>query len=485
MKKLSLAFRSEKTVFKVSIFLFILSSIFSTGFHHADEHFQILEFAGSKLGITPIEELPWEYEAGIRPTIQPTMVVGIYKLFDFLGIASPFSVTFFLRLLSAALSFASMLLLYRVLKDKITNPVLQKWFLWLSFILWFALYNGVRFSSENWSGATFIIAFSLYFLKKNKTLFSWLGLGFLFGLSFTFRFQSAIFVAGFMAWMLFIDKQKISHLSVILLGILSAIGIGILIDTWFYGEFTLSFWNYFDINLLQHKASSFGVDPWYYYFSNFFLNAIPPFSLLFIVATIGFVFLKPKNPITWVIVPFLLIHFFISHKELRFLFPMVGFMPFVVIAFIQHVNSKKGKVISNKIAKIFMTLFFIVNFIISLVVSFRSVNHRVSLFEAVYTKHNSPSIMYFFDDTPYGNDLNIYFYKSKNLALVEIKSLEEIPKNQKHSLVIFNNSKRPKVLPKNFKNIYSTYPDWIKLFNINHWVERAGGWTVYEITAMN
>ena len=49
----------------------VITAWFSNTFYFPDEHYQILEFMGHKLGITPASELPWEFEARIRPWLQP------------------------------------------------------------------------------------------------------------------------------------------------------------------------------------------------------------------------------------------------------------------------------------------------------------------------------------------------------------------------------------------------------------------------------
>jgi GPI mannosyltransferase 3 len=98
-------FADKRNIYIVSAALLFLSAVFSLGHHHFDEHFQILEFAGLKLGLTSIEQLPWEYEAQMRSTIQPLMVVLFYKCFALFVEPSPFFLAFFLRLLSAALFF--------------------------------------------------------------------------------------------------------------------------------------------------------------------------------------------------------------------------------------------------------------------------------------------------------------------------------------------------------------------------------------------
>ncbi len=75
--------KKEKTIYILCIITLVLTSIFSLGYHHFDEHFQILEFAGSKLDLTTPNNLPWEYDYQMRPAIQPAIAVCLYNFFLF------------------------------------------------------------------------------------------------------------------------------------------------------------------------------------------------------------------------------------------------------------------------------------------------------------------------------------------------------------------------------------------------------------------
>ena len=44
-----------------------------------------------------------------------------------------------------------------------------------------------------------------------------------------------------------------------------------------------------------------------------------------------FMMKKMKHFLTWIFIPFLFFHSLVPHKELRFLFPFVNFIPFVVV----------------------------------------------------------------------------------------------------------------------------------------------------------
>jgi len=67
-------------IFLSSVIIYSITAYFSVGYYYFDEHYQILEFANIKLGLTETESLPWEYAAKIRPSIQPLIYVAIYKI---------------------------------------------------------------------------------------------------------------------------------------------------------------------------------------------------------------------------------------------------------------------------------------------------------------------------------------------------------------------------------------------------------------------
>ena len=100
--------QKERQAFLLALFLLILTSYFSVGYHHFDEHFQILEFAGLKLDLTTQSELPWEYHSQMRAALQPAIVVGAHAAFRVLGLAeNPFTIAFLLRCTSAILSLVA------------------------------------------------------------------------------------------------------------------------------------------------------------------------------------------------------------------------------------------------------------------------------------------------------------------------------------------------------------------------------------------
>ena len=69
---LSFFTKNSKTIlFSLISVLYVVAVFNSNGFHHPDEHFQLIEVAGIRAGWNSVRDLAWEYDYQIRPTLQP------------------------------------------------------------------------------------------------------------------------------------------------------------------------------------------------------------------------------------------------------------------------------------------------------------------------------------------------------------------------------------------------------------------------------
>jgi phosphatidylinositol glycan class B len=470
-------------VYLFSAIALLILAYFSIGYLHPDEHFQILEFAAWKLNLTTPDKLPWEFHFQIRPSIQPAIVVATHNLFALFDCRNPFFITFFLRILSAVLSFTAMWMIYRNYSGGIRDKVFQKWFLFLSFLLWFALYNNVRFTSEAWSGSIFIIGFSYLFLQKRELF--WLDYfitGILLGLSFVFRFQAGLLIAGLFCWLLFIKKEKLLYLTLLAIGIAGAILLGFILDRWFYGNWVFTAWNYFQQNILADKLSGFGIQPWWFYFEDVFIRAVPPFSIVFILAFIlVFIFLR-KDVLTWTLLPFVLFHFLMGHKETRFFWPIIGFIPILVIKASELVQNQWNVNISgNRYFSGFVKIFMYCNILMLFIVFFNPADSQVKVYKAVYDQYPDPITLYYINEDPYYRAKEIHYYKRENLEIKKAQLRVNLDSSNRKKYLIAVRGTDPELsLFKDHKLVYASYPEWMKRFNINHWLDRTKIWYVYE-----
>lgn len=290
---------------------------------HADEHFQILGFAWARAGLASVETLPWEWDARIRPTLQPTLALGALGSLRAAGVTSPFAWVLLLRLASVAAAFAVLLRVLAHASPHLTRAGRQA--LWCAgLLLWFTPLFFGRFTSENWSGMALALALTLLpgsgATPRRDAL-----AGALLGLSFLFRYQMAMAVLPALAWVAAEGgRRRALRMGLAAAAVAAA---GSLLDAWFYGEWVLAPWNYLRVNLLEGVAAGFGVSPWWSYLAWVALLPFPPVGVpLLLLATAG-ALARPRSPWAWTAAAILVGHSLLAHKEPRFLLPLLYLLP--------------------------------------------------------------------------------------------------------------------------------------------------------------
>jgi phosphatidylinositol glycan class B len=321
--------------------VYILTAVHSNGYHHPDEHFQLIEFAGLKSGWNQGADLAWEYDAQIRPALQPAIALCVFKVLNLSGINDPFLLSMALRLLTAVLSLICIGISVRNFLPSIQRNY-RTFFILLSYLLWFLPAVNVRFSSESWAGLMLLPAVSMIYSEKNGINRNIVA-GILSGLSFVFRFQMAIAIFGLLLWLVIIKKEQLKNILYLLSGIIAVVIAGTAVDRWFYGNFVFTPWNYFNINIIHGMASHFGVAPWFFYLQEILMRPVFIIGIIILLSMLILAVYDYKHILLWCLVPFLLVHSLIPHKELRFLFPAVNFVPLILMLAFQRVKSVYGK----------------------------------------------------------------------------------------------------------------------------------------------
>ena len=299
----------------------IVTAYFSDLFYFPDEHYQVLEFMSRKLGTTQPTDMPWEYFARIRSWMQPFIYYLIAWPLMTLGLKDLFHITFVLRLLTGVLSWIALALFARETLKSLEGA--EERLSFARYLPWFGFlpYLFVRTASETMSAAFFTLGLALVMNRQNPRRL--LAAGLLCGLAFVCRYQSAFLILGLMAWLTLIARTRVNGLALFCAGLVLALGAGTLVDYWGYGAFNFTPWLYFKANILDGVAAkSFGRDPVYAYLYMGLANIFLPISLVLMAAMAMMWARNPRHVITWVTVPFILIHSLIAHKEPRFLFPL-------------------------------------------------------------------------------------------------------------------------------------------------------------------
>ena len=177
------------------------------------------------------------------------------------------------------------------------------------------------------------------------------GMGLLAGAAFISRYQVGFALFGFGLWLL-VFARRWRLLAGLALGGAAMLGVGVLVDYWLYGTWTCSPVNYLRENILNSHIDKFGIKPWYFYLSDTVSKGFVVYGLAILAATCWFFVRNPKHVITWTMVPFLLAHQLVGHKELRFLFPVLPFIPFFAVLLArdlpQRVAAKPDRPVSRR-----------------------------------------------------------------------------------------------------------------------------------------
>lgn len=488
----------EKRMLFIAFVAHLICVWFSVGFHHPDEHFQLIEFANFKLGKTPLNRLPWEYPAEMRPGLQPFMVYILLKPYYALGFDNPFHFTMILRFISGMTALFTAWQFHKIIAPQIKTESLRKAHLVLSILGWGLVYLHVRFSSENWSAIAFTWAI-IALWRGNKNAY-WL-FGILSGFSFVFRFQALFMIGGAGLWMLFVGKAKVQDILKVVAGFIIVFVFGLLFEYWLYGHFTISTWNYFYQNIVENKAAYFGVEPWYWYFIKIIDEGIVPFSFILLLSIPVMSVYKPKHILTWAIMFFLAGHMFVGHKEFRFLYPLAFFYPFLAVCTIEFLLQKTEHFAQKRwfigTQKFLWVSFWIVNGVALFGRITKPANDIVALNETLRKMVKKKTvILYSHNFNPYANSdtqgadfyINPLIVKSvcidkylndtaslkgKNVWLFSERAHARDEFMFQYAGSFFDSS-RTEVL-------WTRLPIWTYKYDFNEWLQRSNPYTIYQL----
>lgn len=333
---------------------------FNGGRYHPDEHWQILEFAWHKLGNVPVTGLAWEFAARIRPGVQPWMAVGLITGLQKIGLFTPFLAALILRLVSTALGLWVALELCAWCLPTIRDLAYRRLAFYGSLFLWMAPVLHTRFSSEAWGGALTFGGLCLLFAadaalgdastdvpdglpyarpvvaaRSSEVVAVGLALaaGATWGFAFFARYQMAAAIGGAGLWWLFARRGPRRLTAAVVAGFLAATACNVVIDHWLYDEWVLTPLQYFVTNVVHGRASTFGVRPWYMTLAPFMAMLLPPFSVVLLPLIVAGCWWCRRHVLVWMLVPFVLEHIMMPHKEVRFMFPMIFVLgPLVALA---------------------------------------------------------------------------------------------------------------------------------------------------------
>lgn len=398
-----------------SLLSHVVAAWLSLGYHHADEHFQILEPLGWKLCLYSSKDFAWEFGEQIRPGLQVLMAWCVGKGLLAANIYNPFLLTAILRQLTGLFCWALTWLFYKNWRNSFTTTVQQKALLIFCSLLWFIPYLHVRFSSENWGGILFFsgLYIILYgFKKSNKKVLKYLIGGLLMGLGFYIRFQMAFAIIGFIAWAFYSKQFTLKTFIALAIGGTFAAAIGAYADFWLYSDWVLTPFNYFYQNIVANVAASYGTSPFYAYITMFIEIAVPPISIVLLLWLIFGMWKAKHQSYTWILIAFIVGHSFVAHKEFRFLFPMALLVPYILTKGVELGKERLSKYGATTLKK-WGVAFVIINLLLMSYSIVKPGSGREPLLYSLYKFHkkNPDKEIAFIKKEPFDSGLKLNFYR--------------------------------------------------------------------------
>lgn len=497
--------------FLILLLVHLVTSIFSHGVFHCDEHFQIIEFVGFKLGWVSPEALPWEYTAQIRPWLQPFLYFIPTKALAELGFRDPFILEGLMRILSGLLGWGSLTLLARSLYRYLNRTSEAFWITLLFSSFFFLPQFHVRTSSESMSSAFLMLSFALAlklvdsspgnFILKNRNLvwsnppFLFALFGSLLGIAFAARYQVAFAGLG-LALLVFVKTpHKIDCAFFGTLGGVLTLALAAVIDFWGYGNWVFPPYRYLSVNLLEGKAAEFGVSPWWAYFVSLRKNFLNPYGTLIVTGIIlsawiplqhFWILRKQRTEFTpirqlglalaSVILPFVIIHMAIGHKENRFLYPIVwcSWLLFLLQLGIPFYRFIAFRNLQSHVLRPLFTIHVILTLILVMRNAFTELESRTSILKEIKTqsKHTERITLRILDGVnPYAlgcgssnlcnSNLVAEFIQPKNL-LLDCRNESQSP--LAGSLALQTYTRSPELIPApppGCRSLISTQATWM------------------------
>ncbi len=295
----------------------------------ADEHFQIVELAAYKLGLLPRSCLAWEFGYEVRPFFQPLLEYTILRIVRLVPGIDVFSQLALLRMAFAAFAFFA---LDRFVREsscwlpESRRATHRKLLYGLGFLPWLA----ARPCSEVVATSFFVLGLCELLppargsvAAQGRRLRRPLLAGLLLGAAVETRFQSAFLLVGLLAWLLIIDRRKLTEIAAIGGGGIVLRCVGALADRWGYGHWVFPPYHYYHVNMVEGVANAFSTAPFTFYFLITWANLFLPSALLVFVSMFVLWVRQPRHVLSWITLPFFFVHdVLLAHKEERFLWPL-------------------------------------------------------------------------------------------------------------------------------------------------------------------
>ena len=260
----------------------------------------------------------WEYQVGTRHYLYPGILAGLLFALEVVGVRDPILQASVIRaLISIAVLCGAAMIAWELDARRREGPA-SVLFLSLCALSPDLIYITVRTLSE--SAMMVPLLMGVYYLPRRPVI-----AGICFGVMFAIRFQSAFFIAGFLAFSFYQDARVMGDTRWSVrrsLGLCCSLALSValvgLVDRLTWGHWFHSAIQCFSMNILKNKAAEWGTAPWSYYLERSMPVLFQISPLMLVLPVLGW---RRAPAVALATVFFAVAHSAIGHKEERFIWP--------------------------------------------------------------------------------------------------------------------------------------------------------------------
>lgn len=459
-----LDYSSLKIILIFGLIARLVSVIFSEGYGMHDDHYLVIEAAGSWVdGHDYNHWLPWTPDNPGKPEGHSFTYVGFnFLLLSFLkmiGIADPKILMLINRLVHALFSLLVIRYGYKItekLADKKTAATVG----WILALLWAMPFLSVRNLVEVVSMPFLIWAVWLTIRDERKTTFLYAGI--LLGIAISLRYQIAVYAVGMGIW--FMIKGQWNRLFLFSAGAIVTFCLtqGV-VDYFIWGYPFAEFIGYVEYNMNEGVGYMTNSNYFMYFYVLFGFLLFP----LGILALIGY--FKSAKKYMIIFLPtflFLLFHTLFPNRQERFILTI---FPLVVVLALLGIRELRERKFWDKFWKVSWIGFWILNIPMLLIISpTTSKQSRLNSMYALYGKtrgnehilieatgETNPEMMPFF----YAGKWDYHFVERKREDTTDIHTYVNNP----HDIIFFFGEQN---LPQRIRDFKEVYPHMTKMAEI-------------------
>ncbi|CAB5179365.1 unnamed protein product [Rhizophagus irregularis] len=348
-RPLNLILNNQNRLLSCLILFRIINAIFTKTYFNPDEYWQSVEVAHYLVFGYPklfylvycFGYLTWEWKEKIRSIAHPLLFATLYKNLAILGLDKGNLFIYAPRIFQAVFAGIGDLYTYKLAK-KLFNESTANWTLFCSIVSWFNFFCSIRMLSNSIETVLTTVALYYWPWPSFSNFMSWNDRIKALRISLTLAAiccilrPTNVIVWGFLGIQLLWKTRE--HLISIILNTLFitiiAISTIVLVDYTFYGEIVFVPINFLYVNVIQSISLFYGSHPWHWYLSQG-IPFITTTLLPFILKGIYDIYNDKKFPsyhhqsvktLIWLIILMIFSYSLLSHKEFRFIYPLLPIM---------------------------------------------------------------------------------------------------------------------------------------------------------------